>query len=294
MHLKKIEKVSGISSKDFTANFLTPGRPVILTDFVAPSSPAFQKWSYDYFREIAGTYQVQLFGKEDGSKDRAASAPVTKKTFREYLDLIESKPTDLRIFLFNLLKLKPDLLKDLQYNDVTNGKVLKWLPYLFFGGEGSSTRNHFDIDMSHVFLTQFKGTKRIWLFPLDQSPYLYKLPYNFHSLANIKEPNYEQFPALRRLEGFEAEISKGETLFMPSGYWHYIQYITEGYSISVRALPSNWMNKWRGFRNILITKNFDNTMRKLFKDKWFNYKIQIAQSRAKSALQKELVDPDAK
>lgn len=287
MQLENISKISGISSKDFIANYLNPGVPVILTDFVSPSSPAFQKWSYDYFREIAGQHQVQLYGKEESSMDRAASAPVTKMSFKEYLDLIESGPTDLRIFLFNLLKLKPELLKDLHYNDVTNGKVLKWLPYLFFGGEGSSTRNHFDIDMSHVFLTQFKGTKKIWLFPLDQSPYLYKLPYNFHSLANLKDPDYAQFPAIRKLKGFAAEIHEGETLFMPSGYWHFIQYTTQGYSISVRALPTNWMNKWRGFRNLLITRNFDNTMRKLFKDKWFKYKIQTAQNRAQSALNKE-------
>lgn len=294
MQLEQTKKISGIDSREFVANYLIPGKPVILTDFIKPSSPAFKKWSYDYFREIAGSYQVQLYGKEEESKDRAASAPVTSMSFQEYLDLIESEPTDLRIFLFNLLKLKPELLKDLHYHDVTNGKVLKWLPYLFFGGEGSSTRNHFDIDMSHVFLTQFKGTKKIWLFPLHQSPFLYKLPYNFHSLANLKNPDYQQFPALRMLQGYEAEISEGETLFMPSGYWHYIQYVTQGYSISVRALPTSWMNKWRGFRNLLITRNFDNTMRKLFKDKWFNYKIQIAQNRAQSALRKETSEPNEK
>ena len=55
-----------------------------------------------------------------------------------------------------------------------------------FGGEGSVTRNHIDIDMSHVFITQFQGIKRIWLFPWEQSDFMYKLPYNFHSLAQIK------------------------------------------------------------------------------------------------------------
>lgn len=292
VQLKPVSKISGISSERFITDYLNPGVPVVLTDFVKKDSPAFQKWSYDYFKTIAGDYPIEIFGKEDSSQDRAASAPVTKMKFGEYLDLIQQEPTDLRIFLFNLLKLKPELLKDIHYNDVTNGKVLKWLPYLFFGGEGSSTRNHFDIDMSHVFLSQFKGTKKIWLFPLEQSSYLYKLPYNFHSLANLKNPDYEKFPALKKLQGLEAEIKEGETLFMPSGYWHYIQYVTEGYSISVRALPTRWMNKWRGFRNLVITRNFDNTMRRVFKDKWFNYKIQMAQSRADSALRKAAVQAD--
>ncbi|MBK1441303.1 cupin-like domain-containing protein [Parapedobacter sp. ISTM3] len=286
MQLKKVEKISGISSADFIKNYMNKGVPVILDDFVSKDSPAWTKWSYDYFKEIAGDAQISLHGREDASNDRAASAPVAKMKFGEYLDLIEREPTDLRIFLFNLMKLKPELNHDLIYNDVTGGKVLKWLPYLFFGGEGSSTRNHFDIDMSHVFLTQYKGIKKIWLFPLEQSDLMYKLPYNFHSIANLKTPNYEKFPALRFLNGYEAEIHPGETLFMPSGWWHYIQYVTEGYSISVRALPSKVYDRWRGFRNLVITRNFDNTMRKIFKDRWFNYKISTANKRAEKALRR--------
>jgi len=287
VQLKKVERVSGISSEEFIANYLNPGKPVILTDFIHKDSPALHKWNYSYFKEIAGDQIISLYGKEETSRDRVASAPVAQMKFSEYLDLIEKEPTDLRIFLFNLLKLKPELNNDIIYNDVTNGKVLKWLPYLFFGGEGSSTRNHYDIDMSHVFISQYKGIKRIWLFPLDQSTNLYKIPFSFHSLANLKEPDYEQFPALKNIEGFEAEIKPGETLLMPSGYWHFIQYVTEGFSISVRALPTNPIDRWRGFRNLVFTRYFDNTMRRTFKQRWFNYKIEIAKKRADKALKRK-------
>src|SRR5690606_12947762 len=230
---------------------------------------------------------ISLYGKEETSRDRAASAPVAQMKFSEYLDLIEREPTDLRIFLFNLMKLKPELNKDIIYNDPTDGKIIKWLPYLFFGGEGSSTRNHFDIDMSHVFISQYKGIKKIWLFPLEESVNLYKVPFNFHSIANLKEPDYEQFPALKNIKGLEAEIKPGETLFMPSGYWHYIQYVTEGFSISVRALPTRRIDRWKGFRNLAITRNFDNMMRKVFKQQWFDYKAGIAMKRANKILKRK-------
>ena len=286
MQLNKVERISGISSEDFTAKYLKPGKPVIITDFIHKDSPALSKWTYEYFKKIAGEQVISLYGKEEDSQDRVASAPVAQMKFSEYLDLIAREPTDLRIFLFNLLKLKPELNKDIIYNDVTGGKVIKWLPYLFFGGEGSSTRNHYDIDMSNVFISQYKGIKKIWLFPLDQSTNLYKIPFNFHSLANLKSPDYETFPALKYLKGLEAEIHPGETLFMPSGYWHYIQYVTEGFSISVRALPIKRIDRWKGFRNLVITRNLDNMMRRIFNDRWFNYKSKVARRRAHRSLKR--------
>ncbi|MGJ1414295.1 cupin-like domain-containing protein [Sphingobacterium multivorum] len=286
MKLKQVDKISGIQSEDFLKNYLKPGFPVIISDFISAESPAWKKWSYDYFKEIAGDIKIDVYGKEEESMDRAASAPVGHMTFAEYLDLITKEPTELRLFLFNLLKIRPELKNDVIYNDVTGGKVLQWLPFMFFGGEGSSTRNHFDIDMSHVFISQFQGLKRIWLFPNDQSDLMYKLPYNFHSIANPKYSSEEEYPGIKYLEGYEAVIHPGETLYMPAGWWHYIQYETEGYSISVRALANSISEKLKGARNLFITRHFDNTMRKIFKDHWFRYKIKTAKRRANNAIKR--------
>ena len=75
-------------------------------------------------------------------------------------------------------------------------------------------------------------------------------------------------------------------MYIPSGWWHYIQYETEGYSVSVRALPSSLLEKWRGFKNLVIIRHFDNAMRTVFNEKWFNYKVKIANKRAEKAMNK--------
>ena len=97
--------------------------------------------------------------------------------------------------------------------------------------------------------------------------------------------DFEKFPALKYANGGECVISFGETLFMPAGYWHYIQYVTGGYSVSVRALSSA-RDRVTGFSNLVFTRNFDNAMRKLLKDKWYNYKVKEAYSRAEKAIQR--------
>nr|WP_262914372.1 cupin-like domain-containing protein [Sphingobacterium rhinopitheci] len=282
--LQPVDRISGIAPKDFIKDYLNKSQPVIIKDFISKDSTCWSKWSYDYFKQIAGDEQINVYGKEENSQNYAASPPVGKMSFGQYLDTISSGPTELRLFLFNLLKIRPELKKDLTFNDVTGGKVIQNLPFMFFGGEGSATRNHFDIDMSHVFISQFQGYKRIWLFPNDQSDLMYKLPYNFHSIANLKTSSEEEFPGLKLLHGYEALIGPGETCYMPAGWWHYIQYETEGYSISVRALSNSFSEKIKGARNLFITRFFDDTMRKIFKNKWLDYKINTAIKRANKAI----------
>lgn len=286
MKLQPVERISGVAPKDFVKKYFNNSHPVILKDFISHDSACWSKWSYDYFKEIAGDEQINVYGKEEDSQNYAASPPVGKMSFGQYLDTISSGPTELRLFLFNLLKLRPELKKDVIYNDVTGGKVLTNLPFMFFGGEGSSTRNHFDIDMSHVFISQFQGYKKIWLFPNNQSDLMYKLPYNFHSIANLKTSDVKDYPGLEYLDGYEAIIGPGETCYMPAGWWHYIQYETEGYSISVRALSNSFVEKMKGARNLFVTRYFDDAMRKIFKDKWFNYKLDVAKRRANKAIRK--------
>ena len=49
----------------------------------------------------------------------------------EYLHLIETEPTDLRLFLFPVFKLKPELTKDFEYPEITTGYIK--LPFMFEG-----------------------------------------------------------------------------------------------------------------------------------------------------------------
>ena len=58
----------------------------------------------------------------------------------------------------------------------------------------------------------------------------------------------------------------------------------EGNTISVRALSNSFSEKIKGARNLFITRFFDDTMRKIFKNKWLDYKINTAIKRANKAI----------
>ncbi len=284
MQLQTIKSADHITPQLFQSQYFPGKKPLVFRNFLA-NTTVLHKWNYDYLRTCAGELEVSLYGREDAFNEWVTSPPVTKMPLGEYLSLIEREPTDLRLFLFNLLQKKPALKQELSITDPTGGRILSWLPYLFFGGKGSSVRYHYDIDMSHVFLTQLYGEKRVLLFPLDQSVALYRLPYNFHGIANLAQPDYSAFPALALLKGWECHLRPGDTLYIPSGYWHYIQYLTDGYSVSYRALSERFTDRLTGLRNIFITRRFDNIMRGLFHRHWYQYKLDKAINKATRLMQ---------
>ncbi|MBN9380997.1 MAG: cupin-like domain-containing protein [Chitinophagaceae bacterium] len=278
MHLSPIPSVTGIEKKEFTQQYVKNGQPVILTDFIS-GSPALEKWDHDYFRAVAGDLRVKVHGKEENNPDWVTTPPLGTMLLNEYLDSIEAGPSELRLFLSNLLLERPVLKKDLKVRKIID-HLLPSLPFLFFGGAGSSVRYHYDIDMSHVFLTQFQGEKKVLLFRNDQSPLLYRLPFNFHGTADLRRPDYDRFPALRYLHGWECTLKFGDTLYIPSGHWHYIQYITAGYSVSHRALSASILERAIGLKNIFITRRIDNLLRKIYQERWYNKKVKMAHKRA--------------
>jgi len=102
MQLKPVTTISGYTREQFTSEFLEPGIPVLIKDFIHPESEALKKWNYDYFRQEAGDVMVGVHNEENAHLDKATSQPAEKMKFGDYLDLIESRPTVRRLFLFNL------------------------------------------------------------------------------------------------------------------------------------------------------------------------------------------------
>ena len=231
-----------------------------------------------------GDVEVGLYSSTKADPSKTMSEPTVKMKFSEYLQLIEKEPTDLRLFLFPIFKYKPELLKDFDYPTITKNYMK--LPFMFFGPKNAITRMHQDIDMSNVFLTQFEGKKRVVLFPPDQSDLLYRLPFNVHSTVDIDKPDYKEYPALKYAKGLTGILEYGDTLFMPSGYWHHIEYLEGGYGLSVRSLPTQFSVKLKGFYNLTIQRKLDDMLRFTFGNKWFELKKSIAKKRAERAIKR--------
>lgn len=270
-----------ITREEFYTKYYKPQRPVVLRGLWKPY-PAYTKWTMDFFKQSMGDIEVGLFGNRKEDISKTLQVPNATMRFDDYLDLVERELTDLRLFTFPVFKHKPELLKDFGYPAIVK-RYLK-IPFLFFGPPKSIVRMHQDIDMSNVFLTQFHGTKRVVLFPPDQSVLLYRLPFNVHSTVDVDHSDYNEYPGLKYVKGMSIVLEHGDTLFMPSGYWHHIEYVTGGFGLAVRGLATTIPIFLKGLRNLIVLRTIDNLMRKFNEEKWFVYKKKIANSRAEKAI----------
>ncbi|MGN6493660.1 MAG: cupin-like domain-containing protein [Agriterribacter sp.] len=290
MLLQAVDTVESIDPEIFRRKYYTAGKPLVIKG-MAKEWPAYTKWNWNYFKEIVGDKKVGIYNNTKSD----AYTPVNKAddytTFGEYVDMISKGPAGWRIFLFNIFDHAPQLTHDFEWPDHLMKGFVKRFPMLFVGGASSITHMHFDIDMSHIFHTQFVGRKKVLLFPHEEKHKLYRKPYEVLSFADFSHyyqhngsPDYKKFPALKLAKGYELTLEHGDTLFMPAGYWHHMEYLDSGFAMSLRALQTSISGKLKGAWNLIGMRNIDTLMKKTAPRWWYDFKKE----KTINAAQKEL------
>jgi len=130
------------------------------------------------------------------------------------------------------------------------------------------------------------------LFPYAEQHKLYRKPFEVLSMVDFSnfydssrsKIDHEKFPALTYAEGLEVTLEHGDTLFMPGGYWHHMEYLDSGFALSLRALQPSLSGKLKGVWNLLGMRSIDTMMKKTVPGWWFNRKKKKIFAEAEKAL----------
>lgn len=291
MQLKTVDTVQTISAEQFKKNYYQTNIPLVVKD-LAKDWPAYTKWNWSYFKQLVGNKKVGLYNNIKSDAYTPINTADDYKTFGEYIDMVSNGPAAWRIFLFNIFDHAPELIKDFTWPEHLMKGFVKKYPMLFTGGATSITHMHFDIDVSHILHTQFIGKKRVLLFPYQEQHKLYRKPFEVLSLADFSnysdetksKLDFEKFPALKLAKGYEVILEHGDTLFMPAGYWHHMEYIESGFAMSLRALQPNIFGKLTGVWNLFGMRTIDTLLKKTMPVKWYNWKQKNIYKKANKAL----------
>ncbi|MCL9805391.1 cupin-like domain-containing protein [Flavobacterium amniphilum] len=288
MELKPADIVSSITKEEFIKNYYKPQKPLLIKGF-ARQWEAYEKWNFEYIKEKVRDQIVPLYDSKPADANKSTSAPVVKMKFNEYINRIQSTPSDLRIFFYIITDRLPELLNNFTYPDL-GMKFFKRLPTLFFGGSEAKVLMHYDVGLGDFMHMHFEGRKRILLFDQKQSPFLYKVPFSVHTVYEVdyENPDYEKFPALKYAQGYEIFMEHGDALYIPGAFWHFNRYLDAGFSMSLRVLPNKPLQFANMLYHVFIMRYTDKVMRKLLKKKWVDFKQDWAYKKTHKKLKAHL------
>ncbi len=274
LDLQSVEKVSFIQQQEFNESYFKPLRPLVIKD-LAKTWPASTKWTPDFFKEQHGNKQVKVYDSSFVAAGKYYMSKLKTISLKEYIDTVLTKEQDLRMFLYNIKSEIPELVDDINFPTLVKG-ISRNFVFMFFGCKGSVTQLHFDIDMSHVFHTAMYGKKTVYLFPYGQGKNLHRYPFTCRSYVDIEKPDMDRFPGLKQVQGYKVLLEQGDTLYIPSGYWHHFVYDEPSYAVSLRCSSQTCSGKLLGLYNLFIMSPIDRLMNILSPQGWFNWKQQQA------------------
>lgn len=294
MILQAVDTVDTIHPSDFKEKYYRAGKPLVIRD-LARQWPAYHKWNWDYFKSVVGDKQVGIYNNVKSDAHTPVNTADEYTSFGSYIDMVSRGPASWRIFLFNLFSHAPQMTEDFEWPTQLMRGFVKRAPMLFVGGQGSVTHMHFDMDLSHILHTQFGGRKRVLLFPFEEQYKLYRKPFEVLSLADFSgyysdtssSVDYDRFPALRYARGYDLILEPGDTLFMPAGYWHHMEYLDSGFAMSLRAIQPGLTGKLHALWKLLGMRPIDTLMKKTAPVSWFDWKERLANEYADEYMERE-------
>ena len=235
----QIDRHAGLGRERFKREYLDPLRPVILTDAIAHWR-ALGRWTPEFFRENYGEVAITV--------DDEVMA------LRDLIDRVQASTADNPApYLRNqaLAEWPPELLSDvspmpdctrpnwLESRLFPSGRKLASVE-LYIGGQGARFPVlHYDGLHTHAFLMQLYGDKEYIAFSPSQTEFLYARDgsdENKSRVDDVLNPDGLEFPLFKKATGVRFSLHPGETLFVPSGWWHTARILNPSVTVSVNAL----------------------------------------------------------
>jgi ribosomal protein L16 Arg81 hydroxylase len=87
-------------------------------------------------------------------------------------------------------------------------------------------------DTANVLFCQAFGKKKITLFPAFELFLTHDAHHGVHSPIDLDHPDLEAYPQFSEAMRKEVELSPGEGLLIPLGWWHHVRALDVSISVS--------------------------------------------------------------
>lgn len=224
----------------FRNNYFSKQKPAILYNCI-DQWPALTKWSQPtYIIQVAGERTVPIEIGSHYTNDDWAQDLVKLKDFirRQFFDTASPNHRIEYLAQHNLFDQIPQLRQDIivpEYCCVSNMTDVDVQPDIkaWLGPKGTVSPMHYD--PKHNLLCQVFGHKRIILAAPDDTPNLYAHENDMlanTSLIDAEHIDLEKFPLAANVKFYTLTVYKGEMLYIPPKWWHYVRSLDNSFSVS--------------------------------------------------------------
>lgn len=256
---REIERISGISLKEFKRNYIRKGKPVVIEG--GAKDWGCTKWSIDYFRDLHGDDEITIVAND------ATEKPFEILKLSEVLDDIQNGGTKYYRF-YPLLSEHPEHIADFDYNWLrkAKNKFGFWEQFqVFIGGKGTYTPLH-NAMASNLFVQAY-GEKDWVLYPPNLTAIIDPDPgINLHRAAPFKtaagpfnpfKPNYDSpYTLYKYIPGIKVHLKAGDIFYNPPHYWHAVSNPTDSIGIGYRWISTRASFQsapWYTFLDLITT-----------------------------------------
>jgi Cupin-like domain len=239
-----IDRREKLSRREFVREYLKPLRPVIVTDAIR-DWPALGKWRPEFFRDHYGSLTARVGGavtRVDQLVNRIlASTPEHPGPYLHNQSLDEW-PAELRADVLPIPACtQPNWLASRLFP--SRESMIFFEFYMGAAGAGFPVV-HYDGMHTHAYIMEIYGRKEFWVCPPDQGQYLYPrsgVESNKSQIPDVDHVDLDRFPLFAKATPTRFVLEPGETLFVPSGWWHTTRLLEPIVSVSVNsANAANW------------------------------------------------------
>ncbi len=230
-----------IDREEFMFEYYLLNRAVIFKGLLS-DSPGVRSWSVEMFAEKFGDIEVEVsWNRKANSIDHELDRDAyrTKMLLSKFVALIhERAPTNefyiRRLQLGNgaLASLFDDLPRNVPFLTIDPDS-----PELYnfrIGPAGTITHLHHDND--NTLLGQFVGRKKLRLVPSVQLPRMSNFIGEFSSFNLSDADTLEYVRSEAKADVHEYILEPGDAVFLPVGWWHYLEALDNSVSVSFHKL----------------------------------------------------------
>lgn len=216
---------------EFKNNYYSNKLPVVLLGCIEDWS-ALKYWKDpDYIKSICGYRFVPI---EQGSNYTSSDWSQNLMTISDYIDQHILKEDSTHYLAQHQIIDQISQLRKEIYEPIycSSGKGFLQSINGWFGPKGTISPLHTDI-YDNLFI-QVVGYKYIRLYPPEETSNLYPrddIFSNTSMIINIDQ-EYKEFPKFKQAKFQEYILNPGDMLFIPKGYWHYVESLSISFSIS--------------------------------------------------------------